>query len=76
MILINPTRWALRNSDQRNNARIFTQMTSNVLTQASLRLYEIRQPLTCLCATSHFRMVIRVIMDDMVLVVMVILVVM
>ena len=63
-------------SDRRSNARIFSQMTSNVLTQASLRIYEIRQPQTCLCTTSIFLMVIRVTMVDLVLVVMVIWVVM
>ena len=62
-------------SDRRSNARIFSQMTSNVLTQASLRLYEIRQHPTCLCTTSNFLMVIRVTMVDLVLVVMVIMVV-
>ena len=62
-------------SDQPSNARIFSQMTSNVLTQASLRLYEIRQPPTCLSTTSNFLMVIRMTMVDLVLVVMVIMVV-
>ena len=41
-------------SDRRGNARSSGQTTSNFLTQASWRLYEIRQSLPCLCTTSYF----------------------
>ena len=41
-------------SDRRDNACASGQITSNFLTQASRRLYEIRQPPTSLCTTSNF----------------------
>ena len=41
-------------SDRRGNARSSGQTTSNFLTQASWRLYEIRPPPTCMCTTSNF----------------------
>ena len=51
------------------------QITSNFLTQASWRFYEIRQPPTSLCTTSNFLMFAMVIMVAMVMVVMLVLVV-
>ena len=41
-------------SNQSGNARGSGQITSNFLTQANWRLYEIRQPPTWLCITSNF----------------------
>ena len=40
-----------------SNARASGQITSNFLTQASWRLYEIRQPHTSLCTMSSYRVV-------------------
>ena len=51
------------------------QITSNFLTQASWRFYEIRQPPTSLCTTSNFLMFAMVIMVAMVMVVMVVMLV-
>ena len=53
----------------------YGQITSNFLTQASWRFYEIRQPPTSLCTTSNFLMFAMVIMVAMVMVVMLVLVV-
>ena len=47
--------WFIIQGDRRGNARASGQITSNFLTQASWRLYEIRQPSTSLCTTSNFR---------------------
>ena len=47
--------WIIIQGDRRGNARAPGQITSNFLTQASWRLYEIRQPSTSLCTTSNFR---------------------
>ena len=49
------------------------QITSNFLTQASWKLYEVRQPPTCLCTTSNFLTNAVVLMVEMeIMVVMVI----
>ena len=53
----------------------YGQITSNFLTQASWRFYEIRQPPTSLCTTSNFLMFAMVIMVAMVMVVMVVMLV-
>ena len=44
------------------------QITSNFLTQASWRLYRIRQPPTSLCTTSNFLTNAKVIISDMVII--------
>ena len=43
--------WFIIRGNRRGNARASGQITSNFLTQESWRLYEIRQPPTCLCTT-------------------------
>ena len=40
--------------DRRGNAHNSGHISCNFLKQASWRLYEIRQPLICLCTTSNF----------------------
>ena len=59
-------------SDRHGNLRASGQITSKFLTQVSWGLCEIRQPPTCLCATSIFltnAMVIMVKMVNMVVLV-------
>ena len=46
--------WFIIQSDRRGNVRRSGQTTSNFLTQESWRLYEVKQPATCLCVTSNF----------------------
>ena len=58
------------------NARTSGQITSNINTEVSWWLYDIRQPPTSLCTTSNFFLVAMVIILAMVMVVMMVTVVM
>ena len=62
-------------SDRRGNVHATGQITSNFLKQASLRLYEIRQPRTSLCTTSNFLTNTMVIIFHMVILVIMIIMV-
>ena len=56
--------------------RAYGQITSNFLTQASWRLYEIRQPPTSLCTTSNILMVAIVMVVRLLMVIMLVMLVM